>query len=294
MPRPCGNIVECHQCVPGRAGHEFPGGPCKTCSKPLIHNADFTACEACPFGETASLWEDVANRTGINRFLSGNGTDSQGFCVCARGYYNDSFLGSVECHGEAAKEQEMVTDMSTECKPCGRCIGGSDCEYSDTSGTVALSQGWVQVNFDEATQTGVVLVACNANDPSSPIPNVECHGKQNLDHTRQQRCADNFAGYFCESCELGYFRQGAECVVCKPASAIEGPVMATGVIIALFVTVHLSKKLNRKLSPEAKEALKAVIGSMWQPCRIMITYHFPCRGIAFLKWLVGLVSKLDP
>jgi len=124
----------------------------------------------------------------------------------------------------------------------------------------------VQVKFDEA-HTGVVLVACNAADPASPIPNVQCHGKATLDHTRRQHCADSFSGYFCESCEQGYFRQAAECVVCKPASSLEGPTLVSGIIITLLLFIKLIGKLNSKLSQEAKEGLKAAMYSVWQPCR---------------------------
>jgi hypothetical protein len=180
------------------------------------------------------------------------------------GFYNATLLGGIECHGQAAIAATGL-DQSQQCAPCGSCIGGADCEYDN--GTVALAQGWVQVQFNQGVDTGVVVVACNPSDPSSPIPDMECHGKAVVDYTRQQQCADNFDGYFCESCERGYFRQNAECTVCQPASSFQGPSTMCGAVVALFLLSKIIGKFNSSLSAAERQALSAALHSMWQPCR---------------------------
>jgi hypothetical protein len=148
---------------------------------------------------------------------------------------------------------------------------GSECDTRD--GTIALSKGWVQVQVDRATLPEIVVVACNPANPAVPGNGQVCHGQPVIDETRQKHCVDNFDGYFCESCKVGFYWDEDECLQCESGVAFEGLYIFVAVlVVAVGIGRYVCRRAVKVLSDAEKQAIKAILYGLWQPVRIMITY----------------------
>eukprot|EP01046_Picozoa_sp_COSAG06_P039020 COSAG06_NODE_4562_length_4142_cov_30.248330_1_plen_913_part_10 len=298
----CANAGGCtdqSECTPCRNGTVSDGlsalGICEPCAPDgtiptVVPNEHHTACVPCPASTTPSTTGE--------------------YCVCDSSSYNATSV-NINCHEDVFEEAASQSAAASGCARCGACL---DCEDSPE-----VRPGYVRLNLAMASSS--VDHESSSEDESreydSRVASVHvfrckslqgCFGSTDVN---VGGCQQNYTGYLCESCVLGFERAKSDsvrgCRACS-ASATTNWVVALATVAFVVVVAKTRNTLARAIAPDTAKvaAVLAIARSAWQPIRIVVSYaqvtsqvgaslnvQFPPMFAEIADRLAGILDVID-
>eukprot|EP01043_Picozoa_sp_COSAG02_P052433 COSAG02_NODE_5647_length_4153_cov_5.533300_1_plen_1278_part_10 len=280
------------RCVACGKGNVSEGALCRPCTPSgavptSIPNEHRTACMPCVAGTKPSVDEDA--------------------CICDSGHYNAT-SSTISCYESAFEEFASSASSVSGCTRCGSCIDCADSPH--------VSPGYVRLNLGMPSASSGRESSVRNDSPVANVHVFRCksmHGCFGLDSFDPivGGCQQNYTGYFCASCILGFERRDSEsvpgCQACStPAS--KSWVIAVVIITSVVVVAKTRNRLARAIAPDMAHvpAILAVGRSAWQPIRILVSYvqvtsqvgtslniHYPPMFVALTNRLAGILDVID-
>jgi hypothetical protein len=98
-----------------------------------------------------------------------------------------------------------------------------------------------------------------------------CHGTASVG-LEAPSCVAPYDGHFCKSCLPHYFLGDSGCTACTASNTSTTAVVMIVLLLLTALCALWLQRQSRKLSETELQAIVAIVKSLWQPARIIITY----------------------